>query len=240
MARQVVGIHSSKEALNVRPNEITEVILRKGYERNKDLVPFFEFAKKRRLPFKEKPDGFLEKICRHHQGVCLTLKSGPEFPWQKIQDDENSPMTLLALDEIADPHNLGAIMRTAWLMGVDGLIVTDKRSASLTPTAIKVASGGAEHIPVDFATNLHAELKALKDNGFWIYGLAGEATNGIHQLSLPERVIWVVGSEESGLRAPVRKICDELVSIPQLSPGASYNASVATAMALYETRRQKL
>lgn len=238
MTRQVVGIHSSKEALNVRPQAVVEVTLRTGWERSADLKPFADFAKSRRIRLTQKSDGFLEKICRHHQGVCLTLNQGPEFPWKTIDAESEGNIVLMALDEITDPHNLGAIMRTSWLMGVQGMLITGARSAGVTPTAAKVASGGAEHVPVEVVTNLHSDLSHLKDKGFWIYGLAGEATQSLEKLQLPQKVVWVVGSEERGLRTPIRKVCDELISIPQLSAEASYNASVAAALALYETRRQ--
>lgn len=238
MTRQVVGIHSSKEALNVRPEAITEVILRTGFERSADLKPFADFAKRRKVRLTQKSDGFLDKICRHHQGVCLTLNQAPEFPWKRIDAESEGKMIVIALDEITDPHNLGAIMRTSWLMGVGGMLITGARSAGVTPTAAKVASGGAEHVPVEVVTNLHSELSHLKDKGFWVYGLAGEATQVLNRLELPDKVVWVVGSEEKGLRSPIRKVCDELISIPQLSAEASYNASVAAALALYETRRQ--
>lgn len=240
MTRQVVGIHSSKEAMKVRPHAIREVILRTGFERSAELKVFHDFAKKRKIQFQQKNESFLDKICHHNQGVCLTLNESPEFPWQEIDADKDAPMTLMALDEIADPHNLGAILRTSWLMGLKGLIITGKRSAGLTPTATKVASGGAEHVGIEVATNLHSDLSALKDKGFWIFGLAGEGTKTLQQFDLPARVVWVIGSEESGLRVPIRKICDELVSIPQVSAEASYNASVAAALALYETGRQNL
>ncbi len=240
MTRRVIGLHSAREVLDVRPQAVREIILRKGFERSQDLKIFSDFAKSRRLRVTVRDEGFLDKIASHHQGVCIVVEGAPELSYEKIdQLKDTDQMILLALDEISDPHNVGAILRTAWLAGVQGVLVPEMRSAHLTPATMKVASGGAEHVPLHVVSNLPSDLSYLKDKGFWIYGLAGEAgSTAITSVQLPNKVIWVVGSEERGLRSTVRKVCDELVAIPQTSAKASYNASVAAGMAIFETVRQ--
>jgi 23S rRNA (guanosine2251-2'-O)-methyltransferase len=171
--------------------------------------------------------------------VAVLVGETPELDLDALTNEPPEKKTILvALDEITDPHNVGAILRSSWLMGVKGLLIPEHRAGGLTPSAMKVASGGAEHVPLLTVGNLQQELKYLKDKGFWIYGLAGEGKGELGQLRINEKVVWVVGSEEKGIRSSVRGVCDELVKIPQTSAEASYNASVAAAIALYETSRQ--
>lgn len=240
MNRTVVGIHACREVLKVRPHKVTEIWLRRDYERQSELQHFARWAQKNsRVKLQLRDDGALNKIAASHQGVAVMVSETPELDLADLADlPPEKKVILVALDEITDPHNIGAILRTAWLMGAQGLLVPEHRSGHLTPASMKVASGGAEHVPMVTVANLQSELKSLKDMGFWVYGLAGEGRNQLSQLRLNEKVVWVVGSEEKGIRASVRGVCDELVKIPQASPEASYNASVAAAIALYETHRQ--
>jgi 23S rRNA (guanosine2251-2'-O)-methyltransferase len=237
--RTVIGIHAAREVLKVRPQKVTEIWLRRDYEHSQELTFFADWAKKNGKKLQVRDEGALTKIAPSHQGVAVLVGETPELDLDALGDLPPEKKTILvALDEITDPHNIGAILRTAWLMGARGLLVPEHRAGGLTPSAMKVASGGAEHIPLHVVGNLQHELRDLKDKGFWIYGLAGEGRNELASLRLNEKVVWVVGSEEKGIRSSIRNQCDELVRIPQLSADASYNASVATAIALYETHRQ--
>ena len=238
MSRKVIGIHSCNEVLKVSPHKVSEVILRKGFERSQDLKGFEKFAKSRRVRLTIKDLGFLDKIAPSHQGVCVVVDGAPSLDYTSISKDIQDPQIILALDEITDPHNVGAMMRTSWLLGAKAMVTTKNRSAHLTPSVAKVACGGAEHIPLEIANNLASEIEDLKAEGFWAFGLSGEGTKSLTEVEIPEKVLWVVGSEEKGLRTPVARVCDELISIPQASAGASYNASVAVAMALFESARQ--
>lgn len=237
--RVVIGLHSAREAIKIRPKKITEIWLKVGADRTHDLKPFIEFAKKTSVKLKMQPEAEMNKLAPSHQGVCLFVTDTPEFDIDTISDDPNNPMVLVALDEVSDPHNVGAVLRTAWLLGAKALIVPEMRGSGLTPSATKVASGAAEHVPVVITSNLQIELTSLKDKGFWIYGLAGEAATNLSKTKFNERVVLVVGSEDKGLRSTTRNACDELVSIPQTQNEASFNASVAAAIALYEISRQR-
>lgn len=236
--RTVVGIHSAREAIKVRPEAVTAIWLKKEQDRNSELHFFADWAAKNKVKVEFRDEGSLKNIAESHQGIAVFLKETPDFDLDSLSADDPEKCILMALDEITDPHNIGAILRTAWLMGVKALLVPDHRSGHLTPAVMKVASGGAEHVPMIVVKNLIQELKALKDKGFWIYGLAGEGKATLLETKLSEKVIWVVGNEEKGIRASVRGECDELVKIPQMSADASFNASVAAAVALYETVRQ--
>jgi 23S rRNA (guanosine2251-2'-O)-methyltransferase len=236
--RIVIGLHSALEVLKVRPTKITEIWLKEGADRSQDHKPFIDFAKSRRIRLHIKPLAALDKVAPSHQGVCLMVSETPELDLEVLNPAITKNLLIVALDEISDPHNVGAILRTAWLMGAKALLVPELRSAHLTPSVIKVACGGAEHVPVVVSTNLASDLTYLKDKGFWIYGLAGEATTTLWKARFHEHTVLVVGSEDKGLRSTTAKACDELISIPQTAMGASFNASVAAGMAIYEVVRQ--
>lgn len=237
--RIVIGLHAAREVLRVRPNKISEIWLKEGAERNRDLAPFLDFARGKKLKLLMKNDGALDKIAPSHQGVCLYVDETPELDLEALAaKPETEKIILLALDEVSDPHNVGAVLRTAWLLGASGVLVTENRSAHLTPSAIKVASGAAEHVPLLVVGNLANELTYLKDKGFWVYGLAGESKSQLWQTQFSEKVVLIIGAEDKGIRSTSANVCDELITIPQIEPQASFNASVAAAIALYEVARQ--
>ena len=234
--RQVAGTHAIRETLKIRPKSIKAVFLQKGWNSSQDLRDLTEDLKKFKVSFEEKTDSDLQKICPSHQGAVLFSDQTPEFDFH--QSGWESESLLLALDGVEDPHNLGAILRTSWLMGVSGVIVPEDRAVGLTATVHKVACGGVEHVPLAKTNNFTEPFKTLKEAGFWVFGMSHKAKKTIYDLQIPEKVIWVMGAEDKGLRIPTERACDELVSIPQLSADASYNVSVATALAIGETRRQ--
>lgn len=235
--RWVIGHHAVAEAINVRPRSISKLWLRDNFERSQDLMEFQQKAKLKQIPIEAKASGVLDKLGSGNQGVACLVTEDPKLEWSRLKD--KSLCTVLALDGLEDPHNLGSILRTAWLSNVDAILIPSDRSVGLTPTVAKIASGGAEHVPVEMVSNLGETLKQAKDDGFWIFGLAEEGANKLWEMQLPERLIWVVGSEASGLRTPIVRACDELVQIPQAPTGSSFNASIAAALALYETSRQR-
>lgn len=145
----------------------------------------------------------------------------------------------LILDSIEDPHNFGALCRTALAAGVDAVIVPKDRAAGPTPSVSRVSAGALEHLKVVTVTNLVNSIKALKDSGVWISGLDGSGDRSVFDADFKGPTGIVVGGEDSGLRELVRKNCDFLISIPQAGPVNSLNASVAGAIAVYEAVRQR-
>lgn len=234
--RPVIGTHAIKEALSVNAKTAKILWLKQGWETSQELREIQEFAQSARVNFEPKPISVIDRFGPSHQGAVLFMTSAPEFKMESLKTKETS--ILLILDGIEDPHNLGAILRTSWLTGVDGALVPEDRAVGLTPTVHKVACGGAEHVPVQGATNFANYAEQFKEMGYWIYGLSPNGKKSIFDLQLPEKVVWAIGSEEKGMRVTTERLCDELVFIPQASAAASYNASVATAMALTETLRQ--
>jgi len=176
-----------------------------------------------------------------HQGIVLQPAAADTLDLVSLieacrQLDE--PPLLMALDGITDPHNLGAIARSAEALGAHGLVLPQRRSAGLTGSVAKVAAGALEHLPVARVVNLNRALEALKDEGYRLVGLAAEGSVSLAEADLDGPLVIVTGSEGDGLSMLTRKHCDQLVSIPLRGATPSLNASVATAMVLYEVARR--
>ncbi|MEO1400476.1 MAG: 23S rRNA (guanosine(2251)-2'-O)-methyltransferase RlmB [Cyanobacteria bacterium J06635_1] len=146
---------------------------------------------------------------------------------------------LIAADSITDPHNLGAIIRTAEALGAQGVIIPQRRAVGVTATVAKVAAGALETLPVARVVNLGRALETLKSNGFWIYGMSSGADTPVYKTDFSEPVVLVVGAEGGGLSLSIQNQCDVLISIPLTGKTPSLNASVATGMMLYEIYRQE-
>lgn len=235
-ARWVIGLHSCEETLRVRPKAVRELWLREGWESSAQLRSLEELARPARVPVKNKSVGQLDHLGSGHQGAALACTETPGVDWDQLQASDQSLVVIL--DGIEDPHNLGSILRTAWLAGASAIFTPADRAVGLTPTVCKVASGGAEHVPVEASANLASVMEKLKKSDFWIFGLAEAGTKRPWELKLAKKIAWVVGAEAGGMRKPVERACDELVRLPQVSSGSSYNAAIACAMALAETCRQ--
>jgi len=234
--RQVVGIHSVLETFKVRPKAIEKVSLRANWKESKDLTRIADMARVHGIKIENLQEAALDKITRVHQGVLIEVSETPELDLLKLKNKKKC--MVLALDGIEDPHNLGAIIRTAWLMGVSGILLPESRVAPLSPTVAKVASGGLEHVPILKVSSLGPALLNMKDMEFWILGLDAEAKSNIWQLKAPDRVVWVLGAESYGIRKQTKGACDELLKLYQADENHSLNVSVAAGMAMHEIVRQ--
>lgn len=174
-----------------------------------------------------------------HQGVVAAVARFRYAALEDVLETEQANPMLVALDQIQDPHNLGAILRSSQAFGVSGAIVPKDRSADMTPAAIKAAAGAAAHIPVARVTNLRRALREAQQAGFWVVGTVAEGGEVISEVDLVRPLVWVVGSEGKGLRRGVAQGCDMLVRIPIAAQIGSLNASVAAGIALYEAARQR-
>ncbi len=234
--RLSLGIHSVKEALKVRPRAIKKLGLREDYMRAAQLKELADLAEAAKIEIAPLKAAELDAIGSGHQGAAAVINETPEFNIKDVKDLKRC--VLVACDGLEDPMNLGSILRSAWLLGAKGILLPQDRSVTLTTSAAKVASGGAEHVPVEICSNLPRELELLREAGFWIFGLAEKGTGFPWEFKLPEKIVWVIGSESSGLRVTVERACDELVKLPQVPGGSSFNAAVAASIALYESARQ--
>lgn len=178
----------------------------------------------------------------NHQGVVAQVAP---YPYQELGDlIEKAKLTaeqpvLVVCDGINDPHNLGAIIRTAEALGAQGLVIPQRRAVGVTSTVMKVAAGALETFPIARVVNLTRALEELKAAGFWIYGTTAGTGKLLHTVQFSGPVVLVVGSEGNGLSMRTQSCCDVLVSIPLQGKTPSLNASVAAAMTLYETYRQR-
>lgn len=178
----------------------------------------------------------------NHQGVIAQV--APYEYWhiddliEQSKKVSDRPVIIIS-DGITDPHNLGAIIRTAEAIGAQGLVVPQRRAAGVTSTVMKVAAGAIEKLPVAQVINLNRTLETLKEEGFWIYGLSEQADSVISDVEFDRATVLVMGAEGDGLSLLTQRHCDQLVSIPLGGSTPSLNVSVAAGMALYEIYRQR-
>ena len=177
-----------------------------------------------------------------HQGV-IAMTAAREYA--SVRDllraaaDRNEPPLLVVCDEISDPHNLGAIIRTAECAGAHGVIIPKRRSAGLTAVTAKTSAGAVAHLPVARVANIPSLLKDLKDKGLWIFGADPAGTTSLYSADLRGAAAIVIGSEGSGMTRLAAQTCDFLLSIPMRGKLNSLNASTAAAIVLYEAVRQR-
>lgn len=234
--RVSLGIHAVREAIKVRPQEVVRLLLRQGWESSQDLQSLAGEARRSKIKTEDIRAELLDRMGHHNQGVACEIKGKPTKALEDFGSGDRS--IVLALDGVEDPHNLGAILRSSWLMGVEGILLPSDRAVGLTTTVHKVSCGGVEHIPVLTVPSLPNALNSLKQKGYWIFGLAAGGKGSLGTQKIPEKIVWVLGAEDKGLRTTTERACDELISIPQLDNAASYNVSVAAGITLYETVRQ--
>lgn len=177
---------------------------------------------------------FFDTYDGNHQGVMIEVDA---FKYRDLSELDDAK-AIIILDKIEDPHNLGAIIRSAESFGFDGVIIPEHRSAKVNPTVYKTSAGAINNIKVVMVKNLNRTIEAIKENGFWVYGLAGEAEAELKDTDLTGKVALVVGNEGEGLSRLVRENCDMLIKIPMTGLVNSLNASVASAIAMYEVVRQ--
>ena len=177
----------------------------------------------------------------NHQGIAAQV--APYEYWDLLdlinQAKQTPEPVLVIADGIEDPHNLGAIIRTAEALGAQGIVIPQRRAVGVTSTVMKVAAGALENMAIARVVNLNQAIAKLKEAGFWIYGTTADTDQMLHQTNFSGAVGLVVGSEGKGLSQLTEKNCDQLVAIPLVGKTPSLNASVAAAIALYEVFRQR-
>lgn len=187
----------------------------------------------------ETPPEELERLCGspEHQGIVAEVDPYPYADPGTLLDGADA--LVVALDQVQDPHNLGAVCRAAEVAGAAGVVIPERRSASITPAACKASAGAVEHLSVARVRNLADWLAEAKRRDAWVYGAAAEAEHPYSEVDWSGRAVLVLGSEGSGLRPRVAETCDELIAIPTAGMVSSLNASVAAAVILFEALRQR-
>jgi 23S rRNA (guanosine2251-2'-O)-methyltransferase len=241
--QQLHGIHVVHGLLTTQPQRVRQVYL-SAERQDQRIAEIEELARNFRVPVERLPRRQFERQAGdvRHQGVlaaCVPLEPMSEPQMLSALSSMDTPPLILVLDGITDPHNLGAILRTADAAGVDCVITARDNSASLSPAVRKVASGAAENVPFCAVANLKRTLKEIKTLGIWLYGAAGEGRQTYTQIDYRGAAALVVGAEGKGLRRLTRDACDELVQIPMAGTVSSLNVSVATGVFVYEAVRQR-
>lgn len=237
----IFGRNTVMEALKSN-RTINKIWLAKG-EQKGSVREIVALAKEKRITVQIVERSKLDKMFPHenHQGVAASVASADYIAWQDIVDaarQKGEDPLLVILDELEDPHNLGAILRSVDAVGAHGVIIPKRRAVPLTDGVAKASAGAIEHVPVARVSNLVQVIEELKKQGIWIAGadLHGEY---MHKQDLTGPLAIVVGSEGKGLGKLVRESCDYVVSIPMQGKINSLNASVATGVLLYEVYRQR-
>jgi 23S rRNA (guanosine2251-2'-O)-methyltransferase len=247
MGEKVYGKHAIEEGIKQAPMGSTLYVSRSVGKTYADIERAAQFTG--RIAIKRVAPDEMDRMMpgTDHRGLVLDMggarRGGSRLivltvdEFVKSLSPEEGSLVLL-LDEITDPQNLGAILRSADQFGVDLVIVPERRSAQNNETVTKVSSGAAQYVPMAVVTNLSREIKILKDNGFWIYGADMHGTSS-YATDFSKRTAIIMGSEGSGMRQMTRSLCDGIVSIPMQGHIDSLNVSVAAGILLYEFRRQK-
>ena len=245
MTQMIAGIHAVKHALDAG-EAIDELMIEKG-KKHPRLNELIHLAKKAGVRVSFVPRQGLERFAEGvpHQGVVARIASSETMQkqsfdvWLKALDMGSAPLVLL-LDQVTDPHNLGACVRTAEAAGCVGVVIPKDNAADLTsPIVSKSACGALARLPVLSVTNLARAIEQLQEAGFWVCGLAGEADSNIYDVDLKGSTALVMGAEGKGMRRLVREKCDQLLKIPMPGSVESLNVSVATGVSLFEVVRQR-
>jgi 23S rRNA (guanosine2251-2'-O)-methyltransferase len=235
----IYGRNPILEALN-SSKEIDTIYLS---GRGGTLSKIFAMAKEKKILVKTVTDAKLSEMTgtSSHQGVCAVISAASYVSLEEliaVSKKKGTPAFLIMCDEIEDPHNLGAIIRTAECTGADGVIIPKRRSASLNGTVFKTSAGAANYLPVARVTNLSDAIETLKENGIWIYGT--DASGELYtKTDLTGNICLVIGSEGKGIGRKIAEKCDFMLRLPMSGKINSLNASVAAAVFMYETVRQR-
>jgi 23S rRNA (guanosine2251-2'-O)-methyltransferase len=238
---RLTGIHAVREALEAaRP--LDRIVIAKGRQdtRTEEIV---QLARKQGVPVRFEDRGQLDRLAnsKDHQGVvALAAARGASSLEEIIGSAKASQRGLIVLlDGVEDPHNLGAIIRTALAAGAHGVVIPERRAAGLTDTVARASAGALSHLPVAKVTNLVRTMEELKEAGYWLIGLDEQAEQSYTQVDYNSPVGIVLGGEGQGLHELTRRRCDFLVSLPTTGPVKSLNVSVATGVVLFEVLRQR-
>ena len=240
--RWIGGINAVAAALEHDAGRVDELLV-EGGARNARVRELAEQARRMGLPVRAVASEALQRATQleRHQGIAARYRvpaALDENDLPELLARAATPL-LLVLDQVQDPHNLGACLRSAAAAGVTAVVVPRDRAAGITPVVHKASAGAVDRVALVQVTNLARALRQLKQAGVWLVGLAGDAGRTLHETDLSGPIAIVMGSEGEGLRRLTAEECDFLVRIPMAGPVESLNVSVATGIALFEALRQR-
>ena len=236
----IYGKNPVVEAIN-SGKTINKIYVAKG---SKDTYDVIKLAKDNRIVVVESDKKKLDKMVefKNSQGIVASVTDYEYFDVDDIlkeAEERNEPPFVIILDKIEDPHNLGAIIRTVECLGAHGVIIQKRNACQVTDTVEKTAAGATSFVKVARVTNITETIKYLKDKGLWIYGLDMEGASEVYDTKFDGPIGIVVGNEGDGISRLVKENCDFMVKIPMTGKINSLNASVSTAISIYEVVRQK-
>jgi 23S rRNA (guanosine2251-2'-O)-methyltransferase len=233
------GIHAVEEAL-AAGRALERIVIARGRhgERTEEIV---RQARARGVPVRFEDRAQLDRLAatREHQGIVALAAAKRAVALEDLLAANSGRGLLVLLDGVEDPHNLGAIVRTALAAGAEGVVIPERRAAGLTEVVSRASAGALEHLPVARVKNLPRAMEQLKEAGYWLIGLDERAPKSYIEADFKGSAGIVLGSEGEGLHELTRKRCDFLVSIPTVGPVRSLNVSVAAGVVLFEAVRQR-
>jgi len=236
MREWIYGLNPVYEVLRAGRRHTFRLLIAQGTQGKDRLSDIQNFCKKNHVPVEYHPRAKLDSIQSHHQGVLLEVSG---YPYRTIHDmfdladQQDQPPLFLILDTLQDPQNLGTLLRTAEAVGVQGVLLPLRHTATVTPAVVSASSGACEHLLIT-QTNLAQGINTLKEHGIWVIGLdSGSDSQLLQETDLGVPLALVVGSEGEGMRKLVRKSCDMVVRLPMSGRIESLNAAVAGSIALY-------
>lgn len=245
MKEWLTGRNPVYESLRANRRHFFRLLVAKGIERSGHINDIYGLARTRKLQIEEVQRSQIDSLATNHQGIALQASA---YPMSTIADilaysaSTGEPLFVLALDEIKDPQNLGTLFRTAEAVGIHGVLLPFRRTATITPAVVNSSSGACEHLLVA-QSNLAQAIDELKAAGAWVVGLdGGSDSKAIEEIPLDGPLVLVVGSEGSGMRALTRKVSDHLLRLPMRGQVDSLNAAVAGSVVLYlalQARKEK-
>lgn len=236
---KVYGMHACQALFKQRPSDIIRVYAEKG--RVQELGPLLKWCAAHKKAYHLVEGAELEKITKsvHHEGICILAKIQAPLSWEAlVKEARRIPLCLLYLDGVQNPHNLGALLRIAAHFGVRYILGNAEELPQLSASALRIAQGGAESVQLLPLEKPKEGLQALKTAGYALVATSSHAEKGLYECSLPERLVWIFGSESHGVSKPLLKQSSELLRIPGSGAVGSLNVSAAAAICLGEYWRQ--
>jgi 23S rRNA (guanosine2251-2'-O)-methyltransferase len=242
---KITGIHGVKEALEA-DRAFDRIVIARGRQDTR-IEEIVELARKRNVSVRFEDRSQLDRLAesKDHQGIVGLVAARAAASLEEILDAANKSAgrgekgLIILLDGVEDPHNLGAIIRTALAAGAHGVVIPERRAAGLTDTVARSSAGAIAHLPVAKVTNLSRTMEDLKEAGYWLVGLDERADKSYTEVDYNSPMGIVLGGEGQGLHDLTRKRCDFVVSLPTIGPVKSLNVSVATGVVLFEVLRQR-
>jgi 23S rRNA (guanosine2251-2'-O)-methyltransferase len=242
---KLTGIHAVREALQAG-RAFDRIVIARGRQDTR-VEEIVQLARGRNISVRFEDRGQLDRLAdsKDHQGVVALAAARAAGTIEEILEAANAGAgrgekgLIVLLDGVEDPHNLGAIIRTALAAGAHGVVIPERRAAGLTDTVARASAGALAHLPVAKVTNLVRSMEELKEAGYWMIGLDERADKSYTQADFSSPVGIVLGGEGKGLHELTRKRCDFVVSLPTLGPVKTLNVSVAAGVVLFEALRQR-